>query len=294
MTNFRETYIPAGTEISTLTGVKVLLMGESGTGKTHSIGTLVDSGVEVFYFAYEQGTETLLGYWADRGLKIPSNLHIITVKSSNASFSEMADSIKQINTMPYETLKKIADPNRTKYTQLENFLRTFNKVLPDGESSDYGSVGTWDCSKAVVLDGLTGLADSAMKAVVGGKVDKDQKDWGLVQGMLENFLRKVTSECKCIFIAIAHVEREVDPNGAGVKLMPSLPGQKLSPKIPAMFSDVILTERKGTNWTWNTASSEAAVKTRNLPITDKIPPDFSLILKTWEVRIKALAESKKS
>lgn len=294
MTNFRETYIPSGADISTLTGVKVLLMGESGTGKTHSIGTLVDSGVEVFYFAYEQGTETLLGYWADRGLKIPSNLHIITVKSSNASFNEMADSIKQINTMPYETLKKIADPNRTKYTQLENFLRTFNKVLPDGESSDYGSVGTWDCSKAVVLDGLTGLADSAMKAVVGGKVDKDQKDWGLVQGMLENFLRKVTSECKCIFIAIAHVEREVDPNGAGVKLMPSLPGQKLSPKIPAMFSDVILTERKGTNWTWNTASSEAAVKTRNLPITDKIPPDFSLILKTWGVRIKALAESKKS
>ena len=294
MTNFKETYIPSGADISTLTGVKVLLMGESGTGKTHSIGTLVDSGVEVFYFAYEQGTETLLGYWADRGLKIPSNLHIITVKSSNASFNEMADSIKQINTMPYETLKKIADPNRTKYTQLENFLRTFNKVLPDGESSDYGSVGTWDCSKAVVLDGLTGLADSAMKAVVGGKVDKDQKDWGLVQGMLENFLRKVTSECKCIFIAIAHVEREVDPNGAGVKLMPSLPGQKLSPKIPAMFSDVILTERKGTNWTWNTASSEAAVKTRNLPITDKIPPDFSLILKTWGVRIKALAESKKS
>lgn len=33
----------------TLPGVNVLLMGPSGTGKTYSIGTLVDMGVEVFY-----------------------------------------------------------------------------------------------------------------------------------------------------------------------------------------------------------------------------------------------------
>jgi len=291
---FKETYIPKDADISKLTGVKVLLMGESGTGKTHSIGTLVETGIEVFYFAYEQGTETLLGFWADRGLPIPKNLHIITVQNSNATFNEMADAVKQINSLPYETLKKIADPSRNKYNQLENFLRTFNKVTPDNSTESYGSVGSWDCTKAVVLDGLTGLADSAMKTVIGGKIDKDQKDWGLVQGIVENFLRKVTSECKCIFVAIAHVEREVDPNGGGVKLMPSLPGQKLAPKIPAMFSDVILTERKGTTWTWNTASSEAAVKTRNLPITDKISPDFSVILKTWGIRVKALADIQKN
>ena len=47
----------------TLPGVNVLLMGPSGTGKTYSIGTLVDMGVEVFYLALESGMESLLGYW---------------------------------------------------------------------------------------------------------------------------------------------------------------------------------------------------------------------------------------
>lgn len=290
--NFTE-FLPKDSNLSELDGVKVLLMGESGTGKTYSIGTLVDAGIEVFYFAYEQGAETLLGYWADKGLPIPKNLHICTVKGQNASFLEMADAVKQVNTLPYETLKKFSDPNRLKYNQIEMFLRTFNKVTPDGSDKNYGAVASWDCTKAVVIDGLTGLSDSAMKAVIGGKVDKDQKDWGLAQGIIENFLRKVTAECHCIFVLISHVEREVDPNGGGVKLMPSAPGQKLSPKLPAMFSDVILTTRKGTDWKWNTASSEAAVKTRNLPITDNNLPDFRLILKTWKVRIEALIESKK-
>ena len=58
-----------------LPGVNVLLMGPSGTGKTHSIGTLVDLGIDVFYLALEAGMESLLGYWTDRGKEVPANLH---------------------------------------------------------------------------------------------------------------------------------------------------------------------------------------------------------------------------
>ena len=46
-------------------GVNVLLMGPSGTGKTHSIGTLVDTGLQTHYLAFEAGVESLLGYWTD-------------------------------------------------------------------------------------------------------------------------------------------------------------------------------------------------------------------------------------
>ena len=272
------------TDKSPLPGVNCLLMGPAGTGKTHAIGTLVDAGIEVFYFAYEAGAESLLGYWTDRGLPVPANLHICTVRAASATFLEMADSVNKVNVLSYDTLKKAVDPHRSKYNQLETFLRSFNDVTPDNDSQHYGAVNTWGTNRALVIDGLTGLGDSAMKAVIGGKFDRDQKDWGLAQSMIENVLRKLTAETRCHFILIAHVERETDEVLGGVKLMVSTLGKALAPKIPAMFSDVILTVRNGTKWTWDTASALADVKTRNLPIRSDNPPDFGAILAKWKAR----------
>ena len=266
-----------------LPGVNVMLMGPSGTGKTHSIGTLVDKGIEVFYFAYEQGSESLLGYWADKGKPVPENLHICTVRAPTASFSEMADSVKYVNTLSFEGLIKQVDPNKSKYNQLENFLRSFNNVVDDNGQS-FGDVMKWGQDRALVIDGLTGLCASSMKAAIGGKFARDQKDWGLAQNMVEEVLRKITSESKFHFILIAHVERETDPNGGGLKLMASALGRALAPKLPAMFSDVILVKRVGREWWWDTEDPAADLKTRNLPIGSKIAPDFSKILERWGQR----------
>src|SRR5882672_7919556 len=63
------------TEPSLLAGVNVLLEGPTGTGKTYSTGTLVDTGIETFYFGLESGIESLIAYWTDRGKPVPANLH---------------------------------------------------------------------------------------------------------------------------------------------------------------------------------------------------------------------------
>lgn len=264
-------------------GVNVLLMGPAGTGKTYSIGTLVDTGIEVFYFAFESGAESLRGYWTDRGLEIPKNLHITTVKGPAASWLEMADSVGYVNKLSYDSLKKMSDPNRNKYTQFEQFLRTFNDVTDD-DGKKYGCIDTWGPEKAVVIDGLTGLSDAAMKAVIGGKADRDMKDWGLAQNLLENFLRRICDNCSSHFILLAHVEREVDQILGGVKLMVSTLGKALPPKLPSMFSDVILAVRNADKWSWDTASALADVKTRNLPISSGNQPDFKLIIDKWKSR----------
>lgn len=268
-------------------GVNVLLMGPSGTGKTHAIGTLVDSGIDVFYFAYEQGVESLIGYYTDSGKPIPKNLHICTVSAPNATFTEMADSVRFANTLSFEALIKQVDTNRSKYNQLEKFLRSFNDVTDDA-GNKYGDVAKWGPDKALVIDGLTGLCDAAMKACIGGKFARDQKDWGLAQGMVENILRKITTESQFHFILLAHVERETDPNGGGLKLMASALGKALAPKLPTMFSDVILTKRLGKEFYWDTEDPAADLKTRNLPISAKNPPTFKLIIDRWKARAAAM------
>lgn len=270
-------------QATTLPGVNVLLMGASGTGKTHAVGTLVDTGIEVFYFAYEQGAESLLGYYLDNGKAVPQNLHICTVKAPTASFLEMADAVRLANTLSFDALIKQVDGSRAKYNQLEGFLRNFNDVVDD-QGNHYGDIAKWGADRALVVDGLTGLCDSAMKACIGGKFARDQKDWGLAQNMVEGILRKVTSEGLFHFVLIAHVERETDPNGGGLKLMASALGKALAPKLPAMFSDVILTKRIGREFFWDTEDPAADLKSRNLPIAAKNPPTFLTIINKWRVR----------
>ena len=275
-----------------LPGVNVMLMGPSGTGKTHAIGTLVDAGLDVFYFAYEAGSETLVGYFTDRGLPVPPNLHICTVRAPTASFLEMADAVRYVNTLSFEGLIKQVDPSKSKYNQLEQFLRNFNDVTDD-TGKKWGDVQSWDSSKALVIDGLTGLCDSAMKACIGGKFARDQKDWGLAQNIVEGILRKITSESKYHFVLISHVERETDPNGGGLKLMASALGRALAPKLPAMFSDVVLAKRIGRDFWWDTEDPAADLKTRNLPISGKIPQSFAAIIDKWKSRGGAIDSSRK-
>lgn len=266
-----------------LPGVNVLILGPTGVGKTHSIGTLVDAGLEVVYLAFESGTESLLGYYADRGLPIPKTLHIVTVKQAAATWDNMAESVKNVNTLTYEMLKKTVDGNRTKYNQLEQFLRNFSNVTTDA-GVVLGPIDKWDTSRALVIDGLTGLGDAAMKAVVGGKFDKDQKDWGLAQNMVEGILRRLCDGCRCHFVLLAHVEREPDPLGGTSKITVSTLGAKLAPKIPPMFSDVIMATRLSKDFWWDTENPLADLKTRNLPLASKIRPDFKQIIAKWQGR----------
>jgi hypothetical protein len=268
----------------TLPGVNVLLMGPSGTGKTYSIGTLVDLGVEVFYLALESGMESLMGYWTDRGKEVPSNLHWHKVSAPSASFTDMIANAKNINMLNLDSLAKMADPNKSKHNQFISLLEALNNFPDDRTGEKYGPVNAWDQSRVLVVDGATGISQCAMALVVGGKAVRNQSDWGIAQDQVEKLVRMLCDNCACHFVLLAHVERETDAILGGVKLMVSTLGKALAPKLPAMFSDVILTERTGDKWAWNTASAMADIKTRNLPFKSDNPPDFKAILEKWLAR----------
>ena len=269
---------------STLPGTNVLLMGPAGTGKTHAIGTLVESGVEVFYLGLEPGLESLLGYFTDRGKEVPENLHWHQLEAPKASFTDMIDSATKINTMALDSLAKMADPKRSNHNQFVKLLEALNNFPDDRTGQKFGCTDTWTPSRALVMDGMAGLSRAAMALVVGGKPVKNQSDWGIAMDTVERILRMLTDNCKCHFVLIGHVERETDAVLGGVKISLSALGNKLGPKITPMFSDVILTVREGSKFTWDTGSAMADVKTRNLPIASANPPDFRNIISKWKSR----------
>ena len=261
--------------IPDMAGVNVLLMGPAGTGKTHSIGTLVEAGLdffapgkhlEIFFLALEPGLESLKGYFTDKGKPIPANLHWHSIKAPKIGFADMIEPAKMINTSILEALANFPD---------------------DRTGQKFGTVNEWEPDRVLVVDGMAGLGKASLAMVVGGKPVKSQSDWGIAQDQVEKVVTKLAEDCPCHFNLLGHVERETDAVLGGVKIMISTLGAKLAPKLPPKFSDIILTTRQGTKWTWDTSNSQADLKTRNLPIAADNPPDFRPVLQKWLTRARA-------
>jgi len=274
---------------TSLIGPKILIEGAAGTGKTYALGTLVDwagvNGKEVFVLFVENGLETLIGYWTDRGLPVPANLHYHSTLTKPVSLSALIKAADNVGKLSYEGLSKMSDPNRS------GDNNAFYKILmacadfPDDRTGKkFGAVDSWGIDKVFVIDSLSELSNAAFKMVIGNKPTASQPDYGVAQNNLMNFLRLCTQGIPCICAITAHVARETDEITGGVKLMTKAIGKALANEIPQLFSDVVYTVREGTQFYWDTAVANVDVKSRNLPIASKQKPDFSLILSKWVSR----------
>lgn len=269
---------------SPLSGVNVLIEGPTGTGKTTSLKTLADAGLDLFCLFTESGLESLAGAWTDHGKEIPPNVHWHVLKKSSANFGVMADSATKVNTLALEALAKMSDPDRSKHNQFVDLLRALNDFEDHRTGKKFGPVDSWGTGRVLALDSLTGINPIALSLVVGSKPVKSQGDWGIAQDLIEKLIRKLCDGCRCHFVLTAHVEREVDQVFGGVKLTVSTLGKALAPKIPPMFSDVVLSYREGNKFMWSTDNAQADLKARNLPIRSGLDQNFGQIVEKWKSR----------
>jgi hypothetical protein len=270
-------------------GPKVLLEGSSGSGKTYAIGTIVDwaatHGKQVFVLFTENGLETLAGYWKDRNLEIPSNLHWHNTMTRPLKLTSLMDAADKVGKLSYESITKMSDANRGgDNNAFYKILTACNDFPDDRTGQKFGSVDSWGVDKIFVIDSLSELSNACMKMVIGNKPTASMPDYGVAQNCLMNFLRLCTQGCVCSFIMTAHVGREKDEITGGIKLMTSAIGGAISGVIPQLFSDVIYTTREGGSFYWDTANASVDVKTRNLPIAAKQKPDLGQIMDKWASR----------
>lgn len=270
-----------------VSGAKVLVMGPAGSGKTTSVKTAVDwaeaTGRELFFFGLErQALESLLKPYVEKSLPIPSCLHWHIIDQVKTSFSAQLDMAQKVNTLGMDAVAKITDPNRTKFSQFRSILTVLNNFTCQRTGKSFGDVSTWDAGKILVIDHLTVINNASIQNAIGGKVVRSQQDWQVGQNQIEHLLTSLTQDCPCHLIMLSHVERQTDEVLGGVKLMVSTLGKALAPKIPAMFSEVVLAAKANGGFVWDTASPIADTKNRYLPASNTNPQDFGKIFTLWE------------
>lgn len=255
----------------------ILLMGEAGSGKTHSLRTLVEAGITPFILFTEAGEDILMDI-------PPEKCHWHHVSPTTGGWEGMSQKVDNITKMTWDQIVKMSDSRKREYQGYSTLIHNCANFKCDRTGEEFGDVTSWGNDRALVLDSLSGLNDMILQTIKGGATYISQPQWGSAMGLEMEFLTKLCNDTKCYFIMTAHIERLVDEVVGGQTLLPLALGRKNAPQIPRHFSDVIYTEKVGDKWVWRTEAANMSLKARNLPYSKELPPDFGLIVKTFNER----------
>ncbi len=277
-------------ETTHLQGAGVLLIGVPGAGKTYSLSTLVSAGLETFVLSTDPGgIDSLLDAMSDKKLPM-DKLHYHYCPPGAATWDDLIQQATKISILDYKGIKGMKAGDKTAFSQYLNFLNRLKNFKDDRTGEEFGAVDSWPASsnRAIVVDSLTGVNSMALRLMIGGNPTAHEGEWGVAMGVEELLLQTFTSSIKCFAVMTGHFDYDRDfVNGTIIGRI-SLLGQRLAPKIPRLFGDVIAAQRTGGDFTWSTVAYGLELKCRSLPFSDKLEPSFEPIVQKWRERNLAL------
>jgi len=280
---------------SPIWGANTLLMGPVGTGKTHSIGTwiatynplqrkwdlLPNNDLELFIIFTEPHMQVLAGL-------PPSRLHWKYIPPAVDSWKSMAENAKRLTDMSWDFLsKQTSDPNKRRYTSFVDILSACADFKCDRTGESFGCVDDWRPNRVLVLDGLSGLNHAALQMITGRAPSRTIPQWGCAMDNELAFINQACYATHAHFVLIAHPDRQKDEVQGGYKRMPLALGNKNAPEIPKNFRNTIEAKRNGSQFLWDTANTEADTVARDVPISDKLEPNFQQIYLAWKAAADA-------
>lgn len=205
---------------------KMLLEGDSGSGKTGALTSLVKAGYLLRILDMDNGLETLKQFVLRECPEKAQGIEYVTLRDKYKSSSQ-GPIIDGVPKAFVEALKLL---DKWKYAD-----------------TDLGAPGGWGPDAVLVIDSLTFLSDAAFAWAQGlNPSAKDPRQWyGAAQDAIEKVLALLTSPgFETNVIVISHVRYVDNPDGSR-KGYPTAVGSALSPVIPRYFNSVALCQTKG-------------------------------------------------
>jgi hypothetical protein len=268
-------------------------MGPPGSGKTDSLTTLIEAGLELFVVVTEpDGVASLIDSLERRKLPM-DKLHWATVLPAPQGWRSLKDLADLVGSSSFADLKAEKSIKGKEHTRAPGLrlLNIFDDFVDDRTGQHYGDVAKWGTDRAIVLDSLSGLNLIAFMLTVGHKSNPQQGEWGVAMNFIEQILLKLTGDCGCYLVITGHPEREQDEVEGRTVTMISTLGKKLAPRVTRWFSEIVMAKRKlednKAKFTWSTLDPTADLKNRALPLSSAIEPSFVPIVKAYSRRLDA-------
>lgn len=270
-------------------GTKTLLLGTPGSGKTYSLTTFIEAGIPLFILGTDPGfEESILDAMQRKNLDV-NMLHYAYVPPVTQGFNAIREVAQKTNAMSYADLGSLKmGINKHEYRQFFAVLDCLSDFKCEHCGKSFGAVDEFPKDVAFAFDGLTGLNTITMQNHVGGKPALHEGEWQVVMNTEETLIRTLCSNLQCFFVLTAHITKGYNPvTGIPVVTIDAL-GAKLGPRLPHMFSDVVVSIKEGDKFRWSTAELNYDLKNRALPISDKLEPSFEQIINVWRHRNELL------
>jgi hypothetical protein len=207
--------MPALNELTASPVVKMLLIGDSGTGKTGSVASLIKAGYHVRLLDMDAGWESLASAIAR---DCPDRASSVQVESFRDKYKSSAAG-------------PILDGPPKAFTSAISLLDKWG---------DLGSPAGWGPGCILVLDSLTFFSDAAFawaRSMNPGAKDMRQI-YGAAQDAIEHVLALLTGKgFNTNVIVTSHIKFIDLPDGTK-RGYPTAVGQALSPTIPRYFNSV--------------------------------------------------------
>lgn len=232
---------------------KMLLIGDSGSGKTGALASLAAAGYNLRILDTDNGIDILLNY-----LTNPSSTYVKQnpKAAENVMYKTCTDTMRTIGGKIYPTK---TDAWQTVIQSLEHW----KEPAADGRPAvDLGRLVDWTPKEILVIDSLSTLSTAAYNFALfmNGKLgatnltqnEARRMVWA-AQDMLRTLLQMLyDSNVKCNVIVTSHItfvnelgERPQDDEKPNMQGYPSAIGRALSPHIPRYFNTVLFAKTVG-------------------------------------------------
>lgn len=224
------------------TATKMLLLGDSGSGKTGALCSLAGAGYNLRILDLDNGLDIVKNILTD-----PSN-PFGPAAASRVSFITLTEKMKMVANKPVAVTANV-------------WARTMNMLSnwTDGEEK-LGPVSSWGPNDVLVIDSLSLLGVAALNQILSlnGRLGQPpwQSDSGLAQSLLESLLQMLCStEIKCNVIVLCHITMLGDSitnadgkiiNDVGVrKGYPNALGRSLPRRVGQYFNTALMVTSAG-------------------------------------------------
>jgi hypothetical protein len=258
----------------TLRGFKALVYGDTNTGKTTAITSLLLAGQKVFFLSADPNAQS--GIEAGRLLyKLPDTaprINVMVPELPSISIEALIENLEVLSSIEYATYLNKPTGSRKQYAGFSNLLTGMsNFITLEGE--DCGKPSEWGTGNTLVIDSLSVICEEIKKVLAGVK-PLTVPQWQEAQNKLETVINIINC-LTCNVVLLGHATKDKDEINGGYKIYPKNMGVALNATFASKFSDVLYSQQLNGKFVWSTKHSEAVVAGRNVPnLVDQLPQDY--------------------